>query len=238
MADDDGRAHRPVRPHPGRLAGGVLQRRGATLNRSTVGALLLADISGYTRFLQDVADAHRAIVIDAPEPPAAYTLISTLLDTMVTAIAPHFRLVKFEGDALFAVADDPATAPTGPAVLACLATCYAAFHTRLDAAGTTWTCRCEACARIGDLDVKFVLHHGGFVVQGIAGREELLGPDVNLVHRLLKNRARDVVGDRPYALITAAAATALAVPVGALPMIDERYQDVPPVRAAVLVLDE
>jgi hypothetical protein len=200
------------------------------------GALLLADISGYTRFLQDVADAHRAIIIEAPEPPPAYALISTLLDTMVTAVAPPFRLAKFEGDALFAVGDDPTTVPRGAAVLDCLRECHASFHDRLDAAGSTWTCRCQACARIGSLDVKFVLHHGSFVVQRIAGQEELLGPEVNLVHRLLKNHARDVVGDRAYALETRAASDALGVPVDGLPTIRERYDDVPEVEAVVLAM--
>jgi len=203
---------------------------------AATGSLLLADISGYTRFLQDVADAHREIIIEAPEPPPAYALISTLLDTMVTAIAPQFRLAKFEGDALFAVGDDPATMPAGTAVLDCLRSCHEAFHDRLDAAGTTWTCRCEACARIGGLDVKFILHHGPFVIQRIAGQEELLGPEVNLVHRLLKNDVRSVIGDRPYALLTTAATAALAVPSDGLIPIRQTYEDVPPVDGYVLPL--
>ena len=199
------------------------------------GALLLADISGYTRFLLDVADAHRALIVEAPEPPRAYALISTLLDTMVTALAPRFRLVKFEGDALFALGEDP-DVPRGGAVLDVLRDCHEAVHDRLDAAGTTWTCRCHACARIGTLDVKFILHHGAFVVQRIAGQEELLGPDVNLVHRLLKNEVRSVVGERPYALVTDAAMSAMAIPGAGLVEVRETYDDLPPVGARVLVL--
>src|SRR3970040_1523744 len=52
------------------------------------GALLLADISGYTGFLQGVADAHRALIIEADEPPQAYALLSQLLDTMHESIVP------------------------------------------------------------------------------------------------------------------------------------------------------
>ena len=70
------------------------------------GTFLLADISGYTAFLHGVAEAHRAIVIEADEPPPAYALLSSLLDAMVEKVAPRFRLVKLEGDALFAVADE------------------------------------------------------------------------------------------------------------------------------------
>ena len=53
---------------------------------------------------------------------------------------------------------------------------HAAFTTRLDEAKGEWTCTCSSCARIGDLGLKFVLHHGEYVVQRIAGREKLLGP--------------------------------------------------------------
>ena len=107
------------------------------------GALLLADITGYTAFLQGVAEAHRALIVDADEPPAAYAVLSHLLDTMVASIAPTFRLAKFEGDAIFAVAVEDL--PAGPDVLECLRACYASFRERLAAAGTDWTCTCDAC---------------------------------------------------------------------------------------------
>ncbi len=79
------------------------------------GALLLADISGYTAFLQGVANAHRELVVEAAEPPPAYAVLSHLLDTMLAAITPTFRLAKFEGDAIFAVADDEIPNGTGRA---------------------------------------------------------------------------------------------------------------------------
>jgi len=198
------------------------------------GALLLADISGYTGFLQGVADAHRELIVEADEPPPAYAVLSHLLDTMVTAIAPAFRLAKFEGDAIFAVSTDALGA--GPAVLDCLRGCYAAFRERLVAAGSQWTCTCSACSRMGDLDLKFILHHGTYVAQPIAGHDELLGPDVNLAHRLLKNHARELVGAVPYALVTEAAARALAVPTAGMVPGEETYADTPPVRVHVLDL--
>ena len=80
------------------------------------GTLLLADISGYTAFLQGVADAHRALIVDADEPPPAYAVLSKLLDTIVATLSPAYRLVKFEGDAVFAVAQD--AVPRGDDVLA------------------------------------------------------------------------------------------------------------------------
>jgi class 3 adenylate cyclase len=200
------------------------------------GTLLLADISGYTGFLQGVADAHRTLVADVAAAPQAYGFVSSLLDRMVTVITPPFRLVKFEGDALFAVAADDDLAARGPAVLACLRGCYAAFQVRLAEAGAEWTCECNACRRIGDLDLKFVLHHGEYVVQQVVGREELLGPEVNAVHRLLKNHARDLVGARPYALVTDAAMRALEVPDDGMAAAVETYDDMPPIPVHVLAL--
>lgn len=200
------------------------------------GALLLADMSGYTGFLQGVSDAHRDLIVEAAEPPPAYAVLSSLLDTMVTLLAPRFELAKFEGDAIFAVAPDGPGAIRGPAVMTCLRACHAAFTTRLDEAKGEWTCTCTSCARIGDLGLKFVLHYGEFVVQRIAGREELLGSDVNVVHRLLKNHARDVIGPRPYALVSDAALEALEVPADEMEAMTESYDGLPPIPVHVLAL--
>jgi hypothetical protein len=199
------------------------------------GTLLLADISGYTSFLHGVAEAHRAIVIEADEPPAAYALISSLLDAMVEKVAPRFRLVKFEGDALFAVAEDPGGL-RGTGVIACLEACHAEFTRMLAGAHEQWSCTCEACSRINDLGLKFVLHHGEYVVQRIVGREELAGPDVIVAHRLLKNHARDLVGDRPYALLSDATLAALEVPTDGMLGAVETYDGIPPVPVHILPL--
>jgi hypothetical protein len=198
------------------------------------GVLMLADISGYTSFLQGVADAHRDLIVEADEPPPAYALLSHLLDTISGSIVPLFRLAKFEGDAIFAVEDAPI--PPGDAVLDCLRACYAAFQGSLAAAGSLWTCSCTACARIDHLDLKFVVHQGRYVAQSIAGHEELLGTEVNLVHRLLKNHARGLVGPVPYALITDSTVDALEVPTQGMVPGQEAYDDVPAVDVWVMRL--
>lgn len=200
------------------------------------GPLLLADISGYTSFLSGVAEAHQAIIVDTPEPPMAYTVLSHLLDTIVSSIGPHLRLAKFEGDAVFAVADEGGL--EGPAAVDLLRACYDSFRGELGLAGSQWTCQCTACARVGDLDLKFVLHHGSYIAQPIAGHEELLGPDVNIAHRLLKNHVRDVVGSVAYALITDAAVDALAIPADGMVSASESYDDAGTVPVRILVLSE
>lgn len=202
----------------------------------TRGALLLADISGYTGFLQGVADAHRALVVEADEPPAAYALMSSLLDRIVASLEPRFRLVKFEGDAVFATSSGSLGELRGVDVLGCLEACYLTFAEGLAQAGKIWTCSCDACSRAGSLDLKFVLHVGDYVVQRIAGREELLGPDVNTVHRLLKNGVRELIGPQPYALITDDALAALGIAHQGMVAIREAYDDTPAVDAHVLAM--
>jgi hypothetical protein len=197
------------------------------------GTLLLADISGYTGFLGDVTAAHLEIV-DTADPPAAYNVMSHLLDTIVDAIAPGFELTKVEGDAVFAVSAPDA--PTGPSLVAAIQAWYGAFQAGLERAKSEWYCTCTACVRIADLDLKFILHRGSWIAQVIAGHEELLGPDVNLVHRLLKNHARDVIGVRPYALLTASAADELGVPADGFVRGVEDLDGIGPVEVRMLAL--
>ena len=198
------------------------------------GTLLLADISGYTNFLNAVAEAHRALIIEADEPPAAYAVVASLLDAILAALEPAFRLAKFEGDALFAVEAEGLA--HGAAMLDSVRACYKAFQVHLDSARMQWTCTCNSCIRLPTLDLKFVVHHGDYVAHRIANQEELAGPDVIVAHRLLKNHARDLVGARPYALFTDAALEALAIPAAGMSAASEAYDNMPPVAVHVLTL--
>lgn len=201
--------------------------------RAVRGPLLLADIGGYTSFLQSVAVAHQDDAFAGGKIPDAYALVSSLLDGIVGRIVPPFDLAKLEGDAVFAYAVVPNEVPRGEAFLGCIEACYAEFRARLAQAGVVWSCQCDACARITTLDLKFVVHAGPFVVQPIAGREELVGSDVVLAHRLLKSAAAEVIGHGAYAVITEAAAAYLAVPTTAASPLVERYDHYEPVAAHV-----
>jgi hypothetical protein len=54
---------------------------------------------------------------------------------------------------------------------------------------------------IPNLNLKLVVHHGHFARQKVGGRARVAGPDVILIHRLLKNP----VGGSAYLLLTASA---------------------------------
>ena len=80
--------------------------------------------------------------------------------------------------------------------------CYFGFRRRRRDVRQATSCECNACVRIPDLDLKFVVHHGAAIHQKVAGRQELLGSDVIVVHRLLKNDVVERLGMHAYALIS------------------------------------
>jgi uncharacterized protein YndB with AHSA1/START domain len=159
--------------------------------------LLIADISGYTEFLAGAELDH------------AQDILADLMATVVGSLRPTFRLAKLEGDAAFAYV---ATERIDAAMLQdTVERCYFAFRRRLRDIGQASTCDCNACILVPSLDLKVVAHHGRIVRQRIAGRDELLGSDVIVVHRLLKNRVEESTGARAYALYTATCTAAMGL---------------------------
>ena len=90
------------------------------------------------------------------------------------------------------------------------------------------TCTCNACRNIPNLDLKFFLHHGEFILQDVGTYTELVGPDVNLIHRLSKNTISETTGLTAYAAYTQGAIDALALPgfADSLTHHSESYADV------------
>lgn len=177
-----------------------------------VGTIFLADISGYTRFLDEVQVAHRDDAFADGRIPPAYAMMAGLLEGIAGTVDPPFTVLKFEGDAVFAIAAD-ADLPGGDAIIDCVRRCYSDFTDRLAAAGAVWTCTCDACSRSETLDLKFILHHGEFFVQQVGTHTDAVGPEINVAHRLLKNDAVGILGTTGYALFTDETVLALGVPV-------------------------
>jgi len=154
------------------------------------GYLVLADISGFTSYLVGVELEH------------AHDILSDLLETIVTSFESLLTIAKLEGDAVFAFAPE-SKVPRGETLLELLESTYVAFCDRRDAARRRTTCECNACRFIPSLDLKFMAHQGDYILQRVIGQVELLGSDVNLVHRLLKNHVAEATGWHAYALFTA-----------------------------------
>ena len=124
----------------------------------------------------------------------------------------------------------------GQSMVDCVTACYDAYRARLDEARQLMACTCDACLSIGGLELKFVLHHGEYIVQTVAGHQELLGPDVTISHLLLKNHVADLIGWSAYALVTESAVAHLELPLERAVHITEQYEHYAPVRARVLTL--
>ena len=173
--------------------------------RFASGLLMLADISGYTAFLERVNEAHPDLAAGVEPVPPAYDFMVTLLDLVADRLQPTFRPVQNEGDALFAVADADAVTNRGREVLGAIGSTYGSYHARIEEQQRMQEHECSACILLTSLELKFIVHGGTFVVQQLPTRTHLAGPAVNLAHRLLKNRVTDQTGLRGYALLTDAA---------------------------------
>jgi len=165
---------------------------------------LIADISGYTGYLADVELDH------------AQDILADLIGAVVTALRPGFRLAKLEGDAAFTYAIGESI--DGSLLLDTVERCYFGFRRRRRDVRQATSCECNACSRIPDLDLKFVIHHGETIVQKVAGRQELLGSDVIVVHRLLKNDVVEQLGIPAYAVFSKASLAAAGLDGAAIGM--------------------
>jgi class 3 adenylate cyclase len=138
--------------------------------------LVIADIGGYTRFMR----LHRMSLAHAQDNTAR------LLEAMIDAV-PRFHLVEIEGDAVFLFVPEPEDEEVAASIAAVAAAIHNAFHAEQQRIGELTLCPCDACHQIGQLTVKVVAHLGEVVEQTVRDRTTIAGPDVILVHRMLKN---------------------------------------------------
>lgn len=176
----------------------------AAIRQTESGCLALADISGYTSYLAGVELDH------------AQDVLEDLTETVVRSLSPPMKLSKVEGDAVFVYV--PGERIDASMLLDTMDATYFAFRRRQDAIDRATSCDCNACVLIPRLDLKFVAHHGRFGRQHVAGREELSGSDVILVHRLLKNRVPEELGHHGYAFYTDAVVAAMGLEPSSLRM--------------------
>ena len=155
------------------------------------GHLVIADISGYTRFLTDSELDH------------ANGIIGELLNAVIGAIQAPLTVSSVEGDAVFMYGTMPDDID-GQTVLESVEMLYCSFAGALETMTLNTTCRCNACVNIANLGLKIVMHCGEYMVTDIGGRQTITGPDVILAHRLLKNHIRERTGIADYMLVTQA----------------------------------
>src|SRR5215210_4022208 len=157
--------------------------------RTQTGYLVLADISGYTSFVAQTEIEH------------ADMALSLLLETIIEKLSSLLTISKLEGDAVFAYVEE-SKLEEAKSLLNLIDDTYLAFREKALTLYRGATCPCRACRALPTLDLKFMVHHGDFIIQQVAGIKDLLGTDVNLIHRLAKNRVSESTGWKGYALFT------------------------------------
>lgn len=160
------------------------------------GFFLIADITGYTTYLGESELEH------------ARQTLTDLLELVVGQMRPPLTVAQLEGDAVlsYAFAEGFVTAQT---FLERIEETYVEFRRAIDLMVLNNTCKCNACANVSTLDLKFFVHYGSFAIQPVGDVRQLVGSEVNLVHRLLKNSVTSDTGIRAYLLFTEAAVDAL-----------------------------
>jgi uncharacterized protein YndB with AHSA1/START domain len=162
------------------------------------GFLVVADITGYSTYLSHSELEHATNVLKA------------LLDLLIDHAKSPLVMSGLEGDAVLSYTID-SDRFEGQAFVELIEQTYVAFKRAIDLMVMNTSCACNACANINALDLKFFVHHGEFIVQELAGRDELVGTDVNLIHRLMKNSIIAETGISAYTFFTSKAVDRLAI---------------------------
>jgi hypothetical protein len=163
------------------------------------GFIVMADITGFTVYLNESELDH------------AQDSLVAILDVIVGSTEAPLTLSRLVGDAVVSYAFD-GTILNAQTLVEELESIYVVFRRALEQMVLNTSCTCNACANLSALDLKFIVHHGDFVIREMAGNHELIGPNVNMVFRLAKNRIRESLGFGAYIAYTSDAAEALDLP--------------------------
>ena len=163
------------------------------------GFLVAADVTGYTEFLTGSELVH------------SQDIMRGLMKVLTRSLGHPLHIIKYEGDAVLCHAPDAAFKNT-PLLLDVLESTYVAFSDHVFNMKTCTTGECTACGKIKALDLKVFVHHGNYVLEHGAKGLDLAGPDVILLHRLMKNSVKEATGRRAYVLATAQALEQLGSP--------------------------
>lgn len=160
------------------------------------GFLIVADISGYTRFLAETELEH------------ANGIVKDLFDSMIPEFKKSVTISKFMGDAIFAHVENIAY-KNSQFMVDFSKRVYNSFSGKKDMIRINTDCMCNACKHMDELDLKIFVHYGEYMNQNINGNEELAGSDVITIFRLMKNNVVEDTGIEAYLLITEPALKAM-----------------------------
>ena len=146
--------------------------------------IFIPDISGYTKFITETEAKH------------SKHIIVELLEVIIGANNLGMQISEIEGDAvLYYRKGDP---PKIDELILQAKKMFLAFHTQIKIIQRDNVCQCGACRTAINLTLKFVSHYGMLEEVTIQNFMKIMGRDVILAHRLLKN----TINSNEYLLIT------------------------------------
>src|SRR2546427_3363804 len=151
------------------------------------GFIVLGDVSGYGEFIAKTELDH------------SREILAELLSTLCECAPGRLSVAQLEGDAVFWLCGEDA-----PDLVDLLEQKFVEYHRRLRFMTIATTCPCRACASVGALTLKFVVHSGSWVRQRVAGHDHFVGDDLVLAHRL---RSHPPSSRMSRAVITSARST-------------------------------
>jgi hypothetical protein len=164
--------------------------------------LIIADISGYTRYM----------TANAKTLAHSQTIITELVKAIIESVELPLEVAKLEGDAVFLFCrKQTGSNPWAEArrvIGEKLLRVFRLFGDKVVELSQSITCTCNACTHIEKLRLKVIVHSGEALFHHVFNFLELAGVDVIVLHRLLKN---SIAADQ-YLLLTEAARQDLEFP--------------------------
>jgi len=137
------------------------------------GLLFIPDISGFSRFVNEVEIEHSRFIIQQ------------LLEVLLRANDSGLQISEIEGDAiLFYKFGEPVELS---ALYTQVEKMFRAFHQYLGVYDNRKICQCKACISAVALTLKVITHYGEFTPLSVQQFDKLIGKAVIVAHQLLKN---------------------------------------------------
>jgi len=146
--------------------------------------IYIPDISGFTKFVTKTEIKH------------SQHIISELLEKIVNANELNLTVSEIEGDAVLFY--KLGTAPSLDEIYKQSKKMFVDFHSHLKVIERDRVCQCGACSNASALTLKFITHFGELQETKISNFNKIIGRDVILAHRLLKNN----IAGNEYLLLT------------------------------------
>ena len=137
------------------------------------GLIFIPDISGFTRFVNEVEIDH------------SRHIIQELLEVIINSNKIGLEVSEIEGDAIlfYKYGDSPDLKEVYDQV----EKMFCEFHKQLHTYDHRRFCQCKACTGAVDLTLKVITHYGEFTGYNVKNFNKLIGKDIIVAHQLLKN---------------------------------------------------